>query len=84
MSSNPPSGERYNEAAAATLRSELAIRKLSGRNLAEMLAASPASTARLLSGERRVTVSDVAAVAIALAADPKDLMVAIAERGARG
>lgn len=69
-----------NEATAATLRAELAVRKMSGRQLAELMHASPASIARLLSGERKIAVADVGKIAIALGMEPTELLTRSFER----
>ncbi|OII37111.1 hypothetical protein BIU98_16800 [Curtobacterium sp. MMLR14_010] len=69
-----------NEATAATLRAELAARKVSGRQLAARLNMSPASLARLLAGERKIAVADVGKIAIALGMEPTELLTKSFER----
>lgn len=69
-----------NEATAATLRAELAARKVSGRQLAARLNMSSASLARLISGERKIAVADVGRIAIALGMEPTELLTKSFER----
>lgn|GEM_PF-6338902 len=71
-----------NESAAAELRSELAVRKLSGRQLAGRMngVVSPATIARLLSGESRISVGNVVTLAEALGLDPLELFARMLQR----
>ncbi|MGG7307542.1 helix-turn-helix domain-containing protein [Curtobacterium sp. AB451] len=69
-----------NEATAATLRAEMAVRRISGRQLAARLNMSSASLARLISGERKIAVADVGKIAIALDMEPTELLTRSFER----
>jgi DNA-binding Xre family transcriptional regulator len=75
-------GHSATDQVAGNLRAELARRKISGRGLARGLGWTTSTTARLLSGEQRLTVDELAAVAAFLEVSPGSLLEATAEQSA--
>ena len=69
-----------NDAVAATLRGELAARRVQRKDLAEAAGIPGRTLARYLDGEREISINTLAKIARALDLTPAEVWVRAAER----